>query len=124
MPYTYEQRAGVVIRRIAAIALGGHRVVAFNSSGELIYADKDTASQVKDVAGITIGAVSLGGSATVLKHGPLVELSWSWTPKQPIYCGSNGVLTQTVPTSGWARQVAFAETATKIFVELQEPVQL
>lgn len=122
--YTYEQRSGLVIRRTAAENLSGHKVVALNNSGQAEYADKNNDDQISAIAGITVSSTTSGNSTTIQTYGPMTELSWSWTPRQPIYCGTNGALTQVVPTSGWLRQVALAETATKIFIDIQEPIQL
>lgn len=114
---------GQAVTRVAAQALGGHRVVRALASGEVDYASADTPAHAEFIVGITAGAASAAAIATVRTGGELAELSWTWTPG-PIFCGVNGVLTQTVPTSGFIRQVAVAETATRILIDLRPPIVL
>ena len=114
---------GPVVEITAGENLGGHRVV-IASNGEAFYADSSDADDVGLVRGITVGAANDGDLATVQVYGPMVEPSWTWTPDLPIYFTSSGVLTQTLPTSGFLQQVAVAETATKIFIDLQIPIVL
>lgn len=110
--------AGPIVECVAGEALSGHRAIAV-VSGEAVYADKDTAGHRGLVRGVTTGAVSEGGTARIQVYGPLVEPSWTWTPGGPIYVGTSGALTQTVPTSGWLQQIAVADTATQIFIDPQ-----
>lgn len=114
---------GPVVEITAGEALGGHRVV-IASNGEAFYADSTDTDDVGLVRGITVGAVSSGATATIQVYGPMIEPTWNWTPDLPIYFTSTGVLTQTIPTSGFLQQVAVAETATKIFIDLQTPIVL
>lgn len=109
---------GAFIKRLAGEDVGGHRVVR-NSSGSVRLADAATAGHGAGILGITTGAASSGDEATVQVYGPLTEPTWTWTPNLPVYCGASGVLTQSAPDDGFVRQVAIAETATRIFIDLQ-----
>ena len=117
------RQQGPIVEATAGDALGGHRAVAIVGN-EAVHADKDTAGHRGLVRGITTGAVASGGTARIQVYGPMAEPSWTWTPGQPIYVGSNGVLAQTVPTTGWLQQVAVADSATKIFVDIQPIIVL
>ena len=110
---------------IAATAIGGHRVVAWRSDGQVEYADNLTPADAWASVGVTTGAASAGGTVTVQPSGLLVEPSWSWTPLIPIYVGVNGLLTQTVPTlPAFLRIIAVAVTPTALWVAPQPPVIL
>ncbi len=116
------RQQGPIVEATAGASLGGHRVVAI-IGGVAVYADKDTPSHRGAVRGITTQAVSNGGTTRVQVLGPMVEPSFAFAAG-PVYVGSNGSLTQTVPTTGFLQQVAYAETATNIFVDPQPPVKL
>lgn len=109
---------GAFIKRPAGEDVGGHRVIR-NSNGSARLADASTVGHGAGILGITTGAASSGDEATIQVYGPLTDPAWTWTPGLPIYCGAAGVLTQTPPAEGFLRQVAIAETATRIFIDLQ-----
>ena len=115
------REAGNIITVTAGASLGGHRAVVIDS-GVAQYADSTTTGNATRVVGLTKGAITSGTSGEVQTYGELVEPSFAWTPGEPIYLGTNGQLTQTVPTSGFILQVAIAITATKIFIKQREPI--
>lgn len=112
------------LKLTAGVDLGGNRVVVLNDSGLTIYADKDIYSHIFKILGITTGSTVNAGTATVQTYGEMIEPSWAWTPGLPIYVGTNGLLTQTIPNSGFICQIGFAETATKIFIDLKTAIKL
>lgn len=99
----------------AGEVLGGHRVVRFDSSGLVWYADKDSAALGPHAVGITTGAVSLGAIATVTLTGKVVEGSWAWAAG-PVWLGDDGQMTQTPPTTGVLVQIGLAINATTLQV--------
>lgn len=103
--------------------LNGHRIVAVIDNLAVL-ADKDNEDHLFKIRGITLGAVALGATALVQIDGPLEFNGWNWTPELPIYLGNSGVLTQTLPTSGYLIQVAVADTPTRIFIDVQIPFRL
>lgn len=112
-----------VISYPAGAALGGHRAVVIES-GTAVYADKDTPLHRASVIGITQGAASMGVQVAIQTYGELTEPSWTWTPKQPIFLAANGLLTQTVPTSGFQLILGFAISATTIFIDIKQAIIL
>lgn len=104
--------------------LGGHRMVVLNDSQQAIYAVNTTLTHANKVLGMTTGAAALGGMATVQTGGEITEPSWGWVLDQPIYLGINGLLTQTPPIAGFSLIIGFPITATKIFINLREPLIL
>ena len=111
--------AGPVIEAIAGQNLSGHRVV----TNEAICADQSTPSHLGCVRGITTGAAIGGDTVRIQVYGPMTDPSFDWQPG-PIYVGTNGVLTQTPPTTGWLQQVATADSPTLIFIDIQPPIAL
>lgn len=112
------------IEQIADGALGGHRVVKPTTSGKVGYADKATTAHAPVVLGITQGAAVDGDLIKVQYDGKMTESSWTWTVNVPIYCGASGVLTETVPTSGFVIQVGTSLSPTSILVNVRQPVVL
>jgi hypothetical protein len=54
----------------------------------------------------------------------MTELSWTWTPGEPIFLGNNGMLTQTPPSSGFAIELGTAISATSIWIVVGQSVEL
>jgi hypothetical protein len=109
---------------VASTALGGHRIVYKNSISQVAYASNNDNAQASLVIGITTEAVSSGANVSVLIFGEFEEFTWSWLTDRPIFLGLNGLMTQTVPTSGYVLQVAAPITPTKILVDIRTPVLL
>lgn len=117
--------SGDEITRTAAEPISGHTVVATSgASGLLVPADSADTDLAPAVLGISISAVEAGGAVKVRVQGELEESGWSWTPGHFIFCGIDGVLTQTPPSSGFLLVVGWAMTPTRIFVRLMQPVYL
>lgn len=100
--------------------LGGHRVITI----EGYYASKDTDTDKFKVLGLTTGAVSTGASATVQTFGSITENTWNWTVGEPVFLSTNGLLTQTIPTTGYRLIIGIPITTTTLFVDISEPIIL
>lgn len=115
---------GAALAAIAGEALGGHRAVVLDAAGQAFYADRLTPSHFGRLAGITTGAAVLGASVTLAMSGVVIEPSWSWTPNAPVFLGSTGLLTQTLPIGGFLQVVGMALNATTLFVNPREPLAI
>lgn len=116
---------GGTLSRIADGALSGHRVVRATSATLAGYCDAGTLSHMFTCLGVTNGAAADGAAVVVTNLGELTEPSWSWTSGLPIFCGAQGVLTQTYdPAWAWSLVVAVAETSTKIFIQPRTPIAI
>jgi hypothetical protein len=104
--------------------LSGHRMVVLDSDGKAIYADRTIPEHANKVFGMTIGAAMQDADANIQIMGELTEPSWAWTLDIPIWLSVNGLLTQTIPTSGFSLIIGFPITATKIFIDIHEPIFL
>ena len=101
----------------ASEPLGGHRVVTSDGF-------HCTETTLDKLAGITLAAASQGALAPIQTSGYMTEPSWSWTANAPIFVGSTGTLTQTVPSGSFARRVAWATSPTEINIDLFPLIQL
>lgn len=110
------------VSRTAGEDIGGHRVVIQYTDGCVYYASNTSDSHKHAILGITTGAVSSGNTATIQTYGELTEPSWTWTPGLPVFLSTNGLLTQTAPSSGFVLVIGTAQTATKLFVSIKPPI--
>lgn len=102
--------------------LSGRKGVSISNAAEAVYADKDTSNQQQRVIGITTGAASIGAPATIQTSGLMTEVSWSWNLLLPIFLGTSGALTQTVPSTGAIIQLATPISATSIQIDIKLPL--
>ncbi|WP_024647723.1 hypothetical protein [Pseudomonas syringae] len=107
--------------RQGAETISAHRVV-YESRGRAYLAQPD-APTVLQVIGLSISAGAPGAELVVQTAGFIDDASWSWL-EGLVFCGPNGVLTQTPPTSGYELVVGFASSATRLNLDFDEPVFL
>ncbi len=69
------------------------------------------------VVGVALQSGGAGAQLSVQVSGELSESSWSWSPGA-VYCGPDGVLTQTPPDSGWLLSIGRATSATTIIIDI------
>ncbi len=116
------QVSGQTTTKLAATAVGGGRVLRYTSSTQVGYADSTVLADKDFIAGISLGAAILGDSVVVQISGEITDGSWTWTPNSPIYLGTGGLITQTIPTTGFLLQLGIALSATIISVKIGIPV--
>ncbi len=105
-------------------ALGGHRVVRASGTNLVAYADSTNVLHANSIIGITTGAVDAEEPASVQYSGELTDGTWSWVPDMPIFCGTNGLLTQTPPTTGFSLVLAVAVSSSTIFIAIKQSIIL
>ncbi|HZX79867.1 MAG TPA: hypothetical protein VFE72_02800 [Lysobacter sp.] len=112
------------VERIALATLGGHRVVrSANAAGAVDYADATDEAHGDDTLGVTTGAAEAGAPITVLTAGSIDHAGWAWLPGAPVFLGLNGLLTQAeAPDAAFEQVIGFAETPTRIAIQIQPAV--
>ena len=113
---------GTAVSAIAGQALGGHRAIVLDATGAAFYADCAVPGHFGRLAGVTQGAAITGDSVTVIGSGVMTEPSWAWTADAPVFLGSAGLLTQTVPVTGFLQIIGIALSATTLFINPREPL--
>ena len=106
----------------ASGAIGGHRIVSSVGDSLVALTDLTDTDSVNAVIGLTTGAVESGEVVTLQSSGFITETSWSWTPKQRVFCGASGVPTQTLPASGAIVTIGVAVSATKMLMRIEPPI--
>ena len=112
--------SGMIVEYPVAYPMSGHRIVVLNGNKEAIYASSDNPLHATKVLGMTTGA-AIFGNIGIQTGGVLIEPSWSWILDTPIWLGLNGLMTQTVPASGFSLIVGFPISPTEMFVDIREP---
>jgi hypothetical protein len=92
-------------------------VIAANSDGEGIYADQ-TNNTAMAVQGISRAAVVTGDDCVIARAGALAYPAGGLTPDDLLFLGTNGLMTQTPPSTGWLKQVGYAIDADTIAIEI------
>lgn len=97
-----------------------YKLVALNANGETILASALEISQVDKILGV------LDDVSETVTFGGITNPSWSWTPEQSLYLGSNGaiVTTSTIDGAAFSLKVGYAISATKAFIKIGTPIVL
>lgn len=113
---------GASVTLVAGEALSGHRMVTKAPDDTAVYADNLTVGA--EPLWLTLGAALSGADVDAQSSGVVDEPSWTWTPG-PLYLGSNGLLTQTLPGApAFLCQVGYATSPTSIVLDRQPSIQL
>jgi hypothetical protein len=112
------------LTRIADGNIGGQRMVIGNADGTCSYAHTTNVTHIGKVLGMSNAAYLDGENVKIIREGLVEFVGWSFDVDLPIYLGINGLLTQSASATGFSQIVGFAESPTKLFVNLREPILL
>lgn len=108
----------------AAATVSGHKAVVLTSAG-IRHADPTLASHINAVVGISLNAAVSGDPVKYKSSGEIEHSGWTFTPGSDIFIGAAGALTHVVPAgTAFSQRIAYAITATRIRVDIQEPIVL
>jgi hypothetical protein len=106
---------------VAAVAIGGQRVVATDEQGMAVYADNLT--RYKTVIGISTGAANQGAVLTVKPFGRFEDSSWNWNPGKGLFLDQNGLIVQDAPSVGAIVPLGFVVTPKRIFISIGSRIE-
>jgi len=115
--------ASLLNTQVAGEVLGGHRLVNL-INGELFYASSDSSSNIGKLYGMTTQAAELGTSCSVLICGDWTEFSWNWDVTKKLYLGTNGVIVQDPPSSGFILNIGLPITSISVSLRIESPIIL
>ena len=115
---------GQVLQRMAGMAISALVAVFEDLSGAVWPADPNVESDVLALLGVTVSAASAGHPINVQRMGHIDDSSWQWQPKGRIFLDQEGRLTQQVPESGYDVLIGVALSATRILLNIQDPIEL
>lgn len=97
-----------------------YKIVALNANGETVLATSLSIEQIDRVLGI------LDDVGETVTFGAITNPSWTWTPEQSLYLGSNGTIatTSTIDGAAFSLKIGYAISSTKAFIKIGTPVVL
>ena len=97
-----------------------YKIVALNANGETVLATSLSIEQIDRVLGI------LDDVGETVTFGAITNPSWTWTPEQSLYLGSNGSIatTSTIDGATFSLKIGYAISSTKAFIKIGTPVVL
>ena len=113
---------GSALQRVAGETLSALRAV-YELDGEVFVLDSGDADHIDLLLGITLTAAAAGDPVTVQRSGVIDDAGWSWTPGR-VWLGVDGRLTQTPPANGFDVLIGSAVSATRITLNLSDPIEL
>ena len=115
---------GTTTVTVGATPLSGHSAVAVDADGLLIQADCINPTHRGAVLGLLANAYSPGDQAVVQTAFTLEHSGWTWSPG-PVFVGTAGQLTQTLPVGAvFSQVVAHALSPTLVLVDVQPPITI
>ena len=113
---------GSALQRLAGETLSALRLV-YELDGEVFALDSGDADHIDMLLGITLTAAAAGEPVNVQRYGVIYDAGWSWTPGR-VWLGVDGRLTQTPPADGFDVLIGSATSATRITLNLTDPIEL
>lgn len=113
---------GAAVQRLAGSALSALRAV-YELDGYVYPLDYRDSAHIDLLLGVTLTAASAGAAVTVQRTGDLSDTGWAWQPGR-IYLGQAGLLTQHPAETGYSLLIGSAVSATRILLNLQDPIEL
>ena len=110
---------GATFIAVAGTTIHGHRAVRIDDD-VIFHPDLATPSHAAAVVGIATQSGSLGAQILVRRGGQMTEGSWNWAPGF-VWCGADGVLTQSPGATGWLLTVGRVVNPTTIDVDIDTP---
>lgn len=107
----------------AGETIGGQRIV-YLYDDKYYYADKDNTSLQNYTLALSEQAVNINEFGDLLFVGEWEDPAWNFDKDKGIFLGNNGLITQTPPTTGLLVEIGTVITATKIFFEIQDIIEI
>lgn len=92
------------------------------TTGKIMVAKTTNVTHAEKVLGISLNGGGINSTIDVLTSGTYYSEGWTFVPGKKIWCSASGVVTQDIPTSGFALELGYAPTATTLVVNIKEPI--
>ncbi|MDG9927417.1 MULTISPECIES: hypothetical protein [unclassified Pseudomonas] len=113
---------GAAFQRLAGETISALQAV-YELDGVVFVLDYRDGDHIDQILGISLTAALTGEPMNVQRAGVLDDASWSWAPGR-VWLGADGALTQTPPADGFDVLIGCAVGATRITLNLSEPIDL
>lgn len=95
----------------------------YELDGEVFVLDYRDEDHIHLLLGISLTAGVAGNPINVQRFADITDSAWGWTPGR-VYLGVSGALTQTPAADGFDVLIGSAVSATRITLNLQDPIHL
>lgn len=109
-----------IISILSNTNIGGNRVVVLENN-ELIYADNNNINHANKILGLTLTSVTPNNYVNILTIGEMNGF-YNLIIGEPIYLINNGLITQTLPNSGFIIQLGTALKQDTIYINCKMPI--
>lgn len=113
---------GSALQRIAGETLSALRAV-YELNGQVFYLDYRDSAHIDLLLGITLTAADMSATVDLQRSSFIDDSGWSWTPGR-VWLGVDGALTQTPPADGYDVLIGAAVSATRITLNITDPIEL
>lgn len=113
---------GSALQREAGEVISALRVL-YELDGAVHALDYRDADHIDLLLGVSLTSAMPGEQLNIQRSGVMDDAGWSWVPGR-IWLGADGALTQTPPTGGFDVLIGSAMSATRITLNLSEPIDL
>jgi len=101
----------------AGEVIGAHKIVARGDAlGRVFLADNTNGLTIHNVAGMTTKSAVEGGDAEVMTYGPVTDPGFSLDPSRGIWVGTEGVIVQDPPMSGYLLPLGYVINPQTLFI--------
>lgn len=110
---------------VAGQALAQYRIVVLDTDARMVYADHKNVSHAGKIIGLTMADAAMDAVIVVRSFGLVENPSWNWNIIKPnVFLSTNGNITQTPPTSGFACVIGSAVSAERLLIRIQPSTTL
>lgn len=113
---------GSALQREAGEVISALRVL-YELDGAVYALDCRDAEHIDLLLGISLTSAMAGEQLNIQRSGVIDDAGWAWAPGR-IWLGADGALTQIPPTGGFDVLIGSAMSATRITLNLSEPIDL
>lgn len=99
------------------------KIVRAISDTQIAIADNDTYTKSK-AFGVALTASTTGGNVRVQTFGEIKDASFLFPINEPLFLGSNGVITITPPILGFVINIGYSLGNGAIFIDINEQIEL
>lgn len=115
---------GSLLTRTAAENISALYAVVSTTGDNVVVASPATPSHFGKVVGVATTAATAGQSVNIQRADIIDATGLTLTQGQPVFIGSDGLLSMTPPATGWWQIIGFATSTTQIDILIREPVRL
>ncbi|MBX9754641.1 MAG: hypothetical protein K2X80_07800 [Pseudomonadaceae bacterium] len=113
---------GSALQRTAGETVSALRV-QYEQGGKVYALDYRDPEHIELLLGISLTAADTDQPLNVQRSGVIEDSGWNWTLGR-VWLGTGGALTQTPPTDGFDVLIGAAVSATRITLNIQDPLYL